>query len=178
MVTAIPNSEDAILSLCDYAAPLFERALNAKTIVELGVGQGLSTQVFLHACSKTGGHLYSVDIVDCPKARLAVANLRLEKFWTFTIVDDVQYAVLWHQPIDLLFIDSSHTFDHTLAELNLYSKFVKEDGIILMHDTVNREYHGVIEAIKAFQKDSSGWQFTELLPNTIDGLGELKRRSS
>lgn len=171
-------NENALSNLCDYAIPLFERALKANVIVELGVGGGLSTQAFLHACNKIGGHLYSVDIVDCPKARLTVANLEPEKYWTFTIMNDLEYATLWRQPIDLLFIDSIHTFEHTLAELDLYSKFVKEDGIILMHDTVNREYHGVIEAISAFQQKNPQWKFTELLPNTIDGLGELKRTES
>jgi len=166
-----PSSEK---ETCECTMLLFGYGLQAKTILELGVHKGISTMIFLIACHQTNGHLYSVDIFECASTREVVKTLRLEKFWTFTVIDDIEYAKTWKMPIDVLFIDTSHLYEQTLAELKLYSPFLTEKGTILLHDTIGSP--GVTQAAQKFIQENSEWALKELLPNSIYGLGELKKK--
>ena len=107
----------------------------SRTIVELGTRGGLSTTAFLLAAKKTGGHVFSFDIDPCTDAKKQIELLGLEEYWTFTQADDLK--VPWDRTIDHLFIDTSHTFAHTLAELQKFERYVKQGGILTMHDFVS-----------------------------------------
>jgi len=48
--------------------------------------------------------------------------------------DDV--VVNWNKNIDILHIDGLHTYEAALNDYQKWSKFVPDNGIILMHDTV------------------------------------------
>lgn len=106
---------------------------NAQRVVELGVRTGNSTIAFLAGIAKTGGHLWSVDIRLMPQAFFSPLK-RITQSWTFLIGDDVSAEIAERVPneIDVLFIDSSHHYDHTLAELRLYGP---RATTILLHDT-------------------------------------------
>jgi cephalosporin hydroxylase len=101
---------------------------NAQTVVELGVRSGNSTAALLAAVEQTGGHLWSVDI--------ALPNWPTEFFTsehsTLIIGDDVAVSEQLPQHIDVLFIDTSHHYEHTLAELRIYGPSATT---ILLHDT-------------------------------------------
>jgi len=107
----------------------------SRTIVELGTRGGLSTTAFLLAAKRTGGHVFSFDIDPCIDAKKQIERLGLEEYWTFTQADDLK--VPWNKTIDHLFIDTSHTFAQTLAELQKFERYVKQGGIITMHDFVS-----------------------------------------
>ena len=56
---------------------------------------------------------------------------------------------------DWVYLDTSHTYETTIAELNILDKKIKEDGIIAGHDYVTRSRtdgmkYGVIEAVHQF----------------------------
>jgi len=51
--------------------------------------------------------------------------------------DDLQFGRTWSRSIDLLFIDTSHAYSHTLEELELFGQHVRERGFICLHDTVS-----------------------------------------
>jgi len=148
---------------------------NAKTILELGVRDGISTRAFLLACKEINGHLYSVDIKDYPKTRKIIEEMKLDKYWTYYIMDDRKFYKIWKKKVDLLFIDTSHKFEHTLFELEQYSKFVKKNGIILLHDTLAEMWPGVKQAIDEFIKLHPEWKYKEL--GSKHGLGCLWRTS-
>jgi len=38
-------------------------------------------------------------------------------------------------PVDVLFIDTNHEYEHTLKELMMVIPFISKKGIIIMHDT-------------------------------------------
>ena len=40
----------------------------------------------------------------------------------------------WNKPIDLLFIDSSHTYDDTKELFEKYESFIKKGGYVVFHD--------------------------------------------
>ena len=64
--------------------------------------------------------------------------------------DDV--AKTWDKEIDILHIDGFHTYTAVKNDYDTWSKFVKDDGIILFHDTMvfnnNFGVHKLFQEIK------------------------------
>lgn len=106
-------------------------------IIELGVRTGNSTSALLAAAEEGGGHLWSVDIIVPP---VPVAWLD-DEAWTFLHGSDVHPEIVRRikedtaPGVDVLFIDSSHEYEHTLEELRTYVPMVRPGGVVLMHDT-------------------------------------------
>lgn len=100
-------------------------------VLELGVRSGNSTSAFLAAAEKNDGHVWSADtqFPDVP-ARWGEGAL-----WTFVQGDDL--LLDWNRQVfDVVFIDTSHHYDHTLAELRKYVPLVAKGGVVLLHDTL------------------------------------------
>ena len=103
---------------------------DAQHVLELGTRTGVSTVAWLFGLSKTGGRLTSVDI----DARPPIGEF---EHWSFVQGDDMDPAVFAAlKPADLVFLDTSHHYEHTLRELNLYRHLVKPGGVIVCHDTM------------------------------------------
>lgn len=117
---------DIYLHLPRLAAMVAE--LHAQHVIELGTRSGVSTVAFLHALESTGGRLTSVDI-DAPPA------LEHDR-WTFVQSDDLNPALIpTLEQADIVFIDTSHTYEQTLAELRVYRWLVRPGGRIVLHDS-------------------------------------------
>ena len=107
-------------------------------VIEFGTRKGNSTLAFLAAVEKRGGgHVWSVDVSDCPRDPEGMAPWARHPLWTFIRGDDMDPTVQSLLPArcDVLFIDTSHEYDHTLAELRAYVPRVAPGGVVLMHDT-------------------------------------------
>jgi predicted O-methyltransferase YrrM len=108
----------------------------AQVVVELGVRSGNSTAALLAAVERTGGHLYSIDV--------AIPVWPLEfyrsKHSTIIIGDDLAVADQIPDVVDVLFVDTSHDYQQTLAELHLYGP---RSTTILLHDTMLEHPDGV-----------------------------------
>jgi GT2 family glycosyltransferase/glycosyltransferase involved in cell wall biosynthesis/predicted O-methyltransferase YrrM len=123
----------------------------AKRIVELGTRGGNSTCALVIGAAETGGHVISVDsgkgdeYTGDPPAWEALTGtssvitdeLGLGKFWTLVLRDDIEFAKEYHDEIDLLFIDTSHSYVQTKKELEAWGSKVVEGGFIIVHDTVS-----------------------------------------
>ena len=104
--------------------------LNAQHVIELGTRTGVSTIAWLHALAQTGGRLTSVDIDERP----AIGE---HEHWTFIQGDDLNPDVVdMLDPAEIVFIDTSHLYEQTVHELNLYRWLVKPGGVIVLHDTM------------------------------------------
>ena len=104
------------------------------SILELGVRWGTSTSMFLAAAEQAGGHLWSVDLAMTPELEMVAGRWHATRRWTLTLGDDMAID----PPIsacDVLFIDTSHAYEHTLAELRKYVPLVKPGGVVYLHDT-------------------------------------------
>lgn len=106
--------------------------LEAKQVIELGTRGGVSTIAWLYAMEQTGGHVWSVDIAPAPELEHGQ--------WTFVQGNDLEPATLAQLPdrADIVFIDTSHDYGQTLAELNVYLTKVRPGGRMLLHDTAVR----------------------------------------
>ena len=106
--------------------------LDAQHVIELGTRTGISTIGWLWGLTHTGGHLTSVDLDVQP-------YIGDYDHWTHIQGDDMDPEIIAGlAPAEIVFIDTSHTYDHTAAELEAYSKLVKPGGVIVLHDTENR----------------------------------------
>lgn len=146
-------------------------ACQAKNVIELGVGGGNSTVAFLAALERTGGKLWSVDI----EAKIIndMRKLLGDVYWATVVGDDLNSDVISWLPhgVDIVFIDTTHEFEHTWRELGVYSMLVRRGGYILMHDTVTDV--GVKRAVADWletHKDFSYYNFEH-----CNGLGVMTK---
>jgi len=106
----------------------------ARTILEIGTRWGTSTLAFLHGIHDRGHKnlkLYSMDIEDCTGV---VKDPELKKHWEFMQGDSK--TLPWDKEIDVLLIDGDHSYEGVKADYERFEPFVKEGGIILMHDVL------------------------------------------
>jgi predicted O-methyltransferase YrrM len=106
-------------------------------VLELGVRSGNSTSAFLLAAERRGGHVWSVDTM-MPEVPEHWAGSGL---WTFICGDDLA-VVLPEGGFDVVFIDTSHSYAHTLAELRRFVPLVNAGGTVLLHDTLLEHVDG------------------------------------
>ena len=115
--------------------PLLHDAASTRTrpaIAELGTRTGQSTSALLAGASETGGHVWSVD-----PGEVTVPSWWAETgLWSFLPADDMSAdATRWvPRRLDVLFIDTSHLYGHTMDELHEYVPRVRPGGIVLCHD--------------------------------------------
>lgn len=112
-------------------------------VLELGVRSGNSTAALLAGVERVDGHLWSVDAA---RPRVPRHWHRLP-FWDFIRGDDL--AVSLPDEFDIVFIDTSHTYEQTRAEIERYAHRVSSGGVILLHDT-DLPGSGVRQALDEF----------------------------
>jgi predicted O-methyltransferase YrrM len=104
-------------------------------VFEIGVRGGISTAALLEGVAEEGGHVWSLDINDCS------GLYRDDPHWTFikghSVEDSARILAALPRPLDMLFIDSEHSYKLTGDELHIYGPLVRQHhkGAILMHDT-------------------------------------------
>ena len=125
--------------------------MNPETIVELGVDYGFSTFVFANA---SPGKVYGIDLFegDGHAGHRNTYNFVMEKAESFKNLEIIKgdfsdVSKTWNKPIDILHIDGYHTYEAVKNDFDCWSKYVKEDGVILFHDT-HIEYFGIKDFFK------------------------------
>lgn len=112
-------------------------------MVQLGHYTGYSSLFVGSTFKRMGkGHLFSVDI-DPWATNLAdqlVTKAGVSQFLTHYIgdsasIDSLKAAKSKLNEIDLIYIDSDHTYKHAKAELELWWPAIKPGGILVMHDS-------------------------------------------
>lgn len=141
--------------------------------VELGVRCGDSTIALLCAMEQAqNGILYSCDIEPCEHAKNLVAKLKTDR-WKFSQSDSVAFASqFWHHSVDLVFLDTSHEYEQTVKELDLWSDKLVAGGRMLIHDTLSRP-EGVGKPVQEFLASRPDWKYYNI--DTFCGLGVLDR---
>lgn len=149
---------------------------DATVVVELGVRTGVSTAAFLAAMETTGGVVWSCDINQPRVDPLIRDHPRWEFWWG----DDLELAD--EAPdCDVLFIDTSHAYQHTLDELDAYA--AKAAKVIVLHDTQLEQPEQVgpqpsfpvRKACLEWLDRNPGWGWHEFTNN--NGLGVMRRQS-
>ena len=145
-----------------------------KLIVELGVKHGFSTFALSRAAIVTGARLVSLDIRDH-------STSSDWEDWIFVQMDDIDFAKqfpTWclerkiEPAIDVLFVDTSHTYEHTKKEIAAFFPLLSASAKVMFHDTncsdwyrrrdftIDRSYDAKREVIRAIE-DYFGRSFDE-----------------
>lgn len=129
-----------------FALWLVER-LRPKTVVDLGFDRGLSTVAFAY---KNKGHVFGIDWFD--NANYSRKCFALDSaFQTISNALRFQYAKnihlivgpfqeiaqKWNRKIDILHIDGVHSYMSTKQHYDNWSRFLSEEGVILIHDVLS-----------------------------------------
>ncbi len=111
-----------------------------RLIVELGVRDGVSTFVFERAAKLCDALVISADVEDC-------SAISVYPKWHFFRGDDIQFARNFQDfcrqrgiipSIDLLFVDTSHYYEHTVQEIHAWFPLLAPRAKVLFHDTNSR----------------------------------------
>lgn len=148
--------------------------LGSRKVIELGVRTGCSTVALLESVHATGGHLYSVDIDPCDRAKELMRNYGLDARWIFTLSDDIQFGLAWPKEdlVDMVFVDSSHAYDHTTREISIFEPLIRPGGVMAFHDTESCR-DGVLRPIEEFLRTRPDYKFENYLNN--NGLGIMRK---
>lgn len=120
--------------------------LKPSRILELGTEFGISTYIFRAMAPDAA--ITTVDISDCSRF---VNGLNVD----FKQTSSQKLAESWSEPIDILFIDTEHTYEQVLLELNGFAKHVT--GAILLHDILS--FPDVERAILDWLKENPNWTY-------------------
>jgi hypothetical protein len=169
--------------ITDHLPTLFCEVLKVapSLVVELGTRGGESTKALLRAASIAGANMLSVDLSDCSKV---VDASEFNKVWRFVQADDLVFAGEFKDwcsendfplSIDVLFIDTSHQYEHTRHEIQAWFPLLSGKGKVIFHDTNMGNYftrkdgrilkgwdnqRGVIRAIE----ETIGRSYDETIP--------------
>jgi len=148
---------------------LLTHEFNLKKVLELGTRDGDSTIAFLQLAHEIDGHVTSIDINDCPIARTRADGFGYLDKWEF--IKGNGLSIEWTDEIDHLFIDSDHSYNHVLLELEKFEPFVKVGGFITLHD-ISR-LPEILRAITDYIKDKPNLRFYKYFNN--NGLGIIRK---
>jgi len=149
----------------------YEEALaiaKPKKMLELGIGgdSAISTSVFLAYVESVGGSLFSVDINP-----LGMTLKRYDKYrgtlWNYKLDDSVRFLknkVALNERYDMIFIDTSHTYEQTMNELAEASKitdYMLMDDALFEGNANDAIPGGVKKAISDWFANNRGWILNE-----------------
>ena len=133
---------------------LLIREFDLKQVVELGTRDGNSTLALLEGARSIAGHVTSVDVEPCLEAKRRVQRAGFTESWTFVQANDMDLEPPQiPAAIDFLFVDTSHLYAPTLAELRKYSAYLRPGAWIALHDYVS--FPGVNQAVRDFVKSAA-----------------------
>lgn len=122
---------DASNPYYDFLYRLVER-YKPRLVVELGTCTGGSAS-YLAACPET--RVISVDIVQHPEVVNRLAAFPNVELWTFDTRDPALKATLEKEgPIDLIFVDTEHTYAQAKAEFEALSTLLSPTAFVLFDD--------------------------------------------
>ena len=132
------NYEEALKpsDINEHLPPLRDLASECESVVEMGVRGIVSTWGFVEGL-KLGGSLLSIDISDPSMYGAEARNVKQAcddkgVSFQFMLADTLKIEI---PEVDLLFIDTLHTYDQLTQELKLHSDKAKK--FIAFHDTVS-----------------------------------------
>jgi hypothetical protein len=137
--------------------------------------------------AETGGHVISVDsgkgdeYTGDPPAWEALTEtssmieeeLGLKDHWALVVKDDLEFAKEYRGEIEVLFMDTSHSYEQTKKELEAWGSKVVNGGFIIIHDTVS--YPEQNKAIWEFLSSNPLSQYVE--HENCNGLGIIIKDS-
>lgn len=135
------------------------RTVKPEVTVDLGVDWGFST--FCFALPRIG-QVYGVDCFTGDQFTghrdKSIYEMILDKQEKLHLKDNLTFiegyfddvAKTWDKKIDILHIDGDHSYEAIKNDYETWSKFLSDDGVILLHDTCVEEINDKEYGVKKF----------------------------
>jgi len=155
------NSEDE----CGAFLAALVKMSKYKTVLEIGVFEGETTQHLINALPQ-GGQYVGIDIndyrTDKTTALMEVGGKSID-FILGNSLDKLNKLPKNH--FDLIFVDGDHSFGHVLQEFKLVEKLVARGGVIVYHDTIH------LDGPKKLVEYAAHYKYNNVTLNTTEGRG-------
>ena len=137
--------------------------------IDVGIYLGYSTMVF---ASVKSGVVFGIDNFVESKTQFDDAISILEKSGLYNICiiksDSATAAREWDEgKADIIHIDASHKYEDVILDVKLWSNWLTDNGVMLMHDVTNQAFDGPIRAF-----NEAEFEYKIIKPDTF-GLGIL-----
>lgn len=127
---------------------LLAKEIPARLSVELGVcGGGGSLHM---ALGNPEGKVIGVDIAMPPQPQLDTILAMAGDGFYMVLGDSVEVAqevYTWHGEVDLLFIDTIHTYERTAQELAAWQPYLSDKAVVCFDDLFRPEMKGYWESL-------------------------------
>jgi len=155
------NSEDE----CGAFLAALVKMSKYKTVLEIGVFEGETTQHLINALPQ-GGQYVGIDIndyrTDKTTALMKVGGKSID-FILGNSLDELNKLPKNH--FDLIFVDGDHSFGHVLQEFKLVEKLVARGGVIVYHDTIH------LDGPRKLVEYAAHYKYNNVTLNTTEGRG-------
>ena len=142
---------------------------NPARVVEIGTGYGSSLVRILYGLVlHEDAHVWSIDIEECEIARGHIQDARVP-FWRYTFItsDSTEAAAMDWEPLDMIYVDGSHSYVGVRADILEWSPHLKYGGIMVFDDFDN-DLHEVTPAVNEFMlANGDDWNFVGLVGTMI-----------
>ncbi len=130
-------------------ALLLSLAEGRRTVVELGTATAWTTVAF--ALADPERRVLSFDpVVQAHRDRyVALAPAQARARIRLVQAPGTAGAADAEAPVDLLFVDSTHERDHTVAEFEAWRDHLAPGALVVLHDYDNPAFPGIREAVQA-----------------------------
>ena len=154
------------------------RAINPVVCLEAGTNWGHSTAHIAAALEDNWGNtqrFYTVDndLEAIKKTQEIFFQKGLKaNFLHGDSVEEFKKVLEKEKWVDLVFIDSSHAYEHTKSEFEAIRGNLQPKSLLMFHDSITREY-GVRKFLEELLEEGE-WKLLNLDVNPVSGLGILK----
>jgi len=139
-------------------------------ILEIGSYRGKSTLALAMGAKHSGARIYSIDPheeftgvaggkygpPDLARKIENIAKFELGEIIFPICMSSHDVGRVWNKQIDVLWIDGDHSFEGVKGDYDLFSPFVKKNGLLLFHDS---EMEGVKKTISLINPELYKKQF-------------------
>jgi hypothetical protein len=121
---------------------------NPARVVEIGTGRGTSLLRILYGLSlHEDVRVWSIDLEEKEDVREELAKSQIPN-WRYELLqgNSAELGQIDWEPLDLVFVDGSHSEEGAKADAEAFGPRLKEGGVMAFHDYGN-PLHGVTQAV-------------------------------
>lgn len=137
--------------------------MQPRHILELGTGEGESGKCIMTALS-AGSRFTTIDNNEDRRKGIGERLSQWKSDERLTVIDadttNPNTVKLVVGPVDLLFVDTQHTAQHVVAELNVFQGILEEGAIVIIDDLQHNDmwkFFSMLPYEKAGHKDGQGF---------------------
>lgn len=125
-------------------------------VVEIGTGKGVSLgRLLLGLSLHTNVLVYTIDLKECHEAADHVAECQIPNWrYKFLIGDSAEIGASWQEPLNMIYLDGSHTYEGVCKDVAAWFPHLADKGILAFHDYGNKK-HTVTKAVDDSMKGLS-----------------------